>query len=131
MGNYKAIQTVINHDDPNAFTVVIDDKNKFGHNDLVLNDGVCRVAEEVAHLLQHIKGENCLNINTGFDYVQFFDFWNTNRKGLARSMLTNHIMNVRDVIAIKELVIKEDIQNHILRITYTLNTPYGEVKKWY
>ena len=129
MANYKAISTVINHNTPNAFPLKIELNEKVGHNDFVLIDGKCRVQEEVAHHLQHWIGENCLDVNTGFDYPKFLELWNSGDKDIARALLTEYINRVRDVTEIIELDLKEDRENHILRVTYRLNTPFGEITK--
>jgi len=117
------------HSDPNAYKVDIEHNKKVGHNDIKLIDGTCRITKEVSHALMFHIGEYCLNNTLGFDYRAFMKLWQTNRRVLARAMFLELLINIPDVLSVNVLDFKEDTTNHILRVSYILQTSHGIVRK--
>jgi len=112
-----------------SYKIKITKSNKFEHNDFVLVNDTCRVAQELSHLQKHWRGENCLDIETGFDYPTFFKLWNSNRRGLARSMVVEMIDRIPDIVSIDILELTENRETRTLEISYQITTAYGIIKK--
>lgn len=129
MANYFVFVTVQDYKEKNSYALKIEEKEDLPHKDFVLIDGCDRVRAEINHTLKFWKGEDCLNVNDGFDYPTFFREYNAGNKRLARAMIINAIMKIKDVEAIESLEMVEDRDNHILNVYYRVKTKYGYVVK--
>lgn len=128
MSNYKAIE-VIQDEKKNAYQIKIEENKEVKHNDFILIDGNCRVAQEISQALKFFKGEYCNNIDLGVDYESFFEFYNKGDKEIAKAIIIEAISNIKDVISIDSLDFKEDRENYTLKITYKITTKYGTIEK--